>query len=50
VPINPASVQFVMRSQLSGDDLASFRARLRSFLSLPVGAAQASTTSKPNAG
>jgi murein DD-endopeptidase MepM/ murein hydrolase activator NlpD len=50
VPINPASVQFVMRSQLSGDDLASFRARLRSFLSLPVGAAQASNADKPNAG
>ena len=39
-PINPASVQFVMRSQLSGSDLANFRSRLRSLLSVPVGAQQ----------
>ena len=39
-PINPASVQFVMRSQLDGPSLAGFRARLRSLLSLPVGAMQ----------
>jgi murein DD-endopeptidase MepM/ murein hydrolase activator NlpD len=38
VPINPASVKFVMRSQLAGDDLAAFRSRLRSLLSVPVGA------------
>ncbi|MDP9414006.1 MAG: M23 family metallopeptidase [Pseudomonadota bacterium] len=40
VPINPASVQFVMRSQLSGASLANFRARLRSLLSVPIGAQQ----------
>ncbi len=46
VPINPASVQFVMRSQLDGPSLAGFRARLRGLLSLPVGAVQqASATS-----
>ena len=39
-PINPASVQFVMRSQLSGPDLANFRSRLRNLLSVPVGASQ----------
>jgi murein DD-endopeptidase MepM/ murein hydrolase activator NlpD len=51
VPINPASVQFVMRSQLSGGDLANFRSRLRSLLSVPVGAVQqasaAPVTPKP---
>ena len=40
-PIDPASVQFVMRAQLSGAELANFRDRLRSLLSLPIGAAQA---------
>jgi murein DD-endopeptidase MepM/ murein hydrolase activator NlpD len=39
VPINPMSVKFVMRSQLAGDDLAAFRARLRGLLSVPVGGA-----------
>ena len=39
-PINPASVQFVMRSQLSGSDLSNFRGRLRNLLSVPVGAQQ----------
>jgi murein DD-endopeptidase MepM/ murein hydrolase activator NlpD len=42
VAVNPASVRFVMRSQLSGADLASFRSKLRNLLSVPVGAAQAS--------
>jgi murein DD-endopeptidase MepM/ murein hydrolase activator NlpD len=36
-PINPASVKFVMRAQLSDGALASFRARLRSLLSIAVG-------------
>ena len=51
-PINPASVQFVMRSQLSGADLASFRSRLRNLLSVPVGGtreASAATPAKPAA-
>jgi murein DD-endopeptidase MepM/ murein hydrolase activator NlpD len=39
VPINPASVKFVMRSQLAGNDLAAFRARLRGLLSVPIGGA-----------
>ena len=42
VPVNPASVRFVSRAQLSGDDLARFRAKLRNLLSVPVGAAKAS--------
>jgi len=37
--IDPASVQFVTRARLDGPELEAFRARLRSFLSLPVGAA-----------
>jgi hypothetical protein len=39
-PINPASVKFVVRAQLSDGALASFRARLRSLLSLSVGPRQ----------
>jgi murein DD-endopeptidase MepM/ murein hydrolase activator NlpD len=39
-PINPASVKFVMRAQLSDGALASFRARLRNLLSLSVGPRQ----------
>jgi murein DD-endopeptidase MepM/ murein hydrolase activator NlpD len=38
VPINPASVQFVMRAQLSGADLAGFKSRLRQLLAVPAGA------------
>ena len=52
-PINPASVKFVMRAQLSDGALASFRARLRSLLSLAVGprpnVQQASETASPGA-
>jgi murein DD-endopeptidase MepM/ murein hydrolase activator NlpD len=44
--INPASVKFVTRSQLSGADLAAFRNRLRSLLSLPVGAARMAESGK----
>ena len=39
VPVNPGSVKFTQRAQLSGSDLAAFRAKLRSLLSVPVGAA-----------
>lgn len=35
--INPRSVRFVTRAQLSGAELASFRSRLRSLLATPVG-------------
>ena len=38
VPINPNSVKFTTRAQLNGTELANFRARLRSLLSLSVGA------------
>jgi murein DD-endopeptidase MepM/ murein hydrolase activator NlpD len=41
VPINPASVRFVTRAQLSGSELASFRAKLRGLLSVPAGATEA---------
>ena len=40
-PINPASVRFVVRSQLNGGELAAFRGKLRSLLSVPVGAGEA---------
>jgi murein DD-endopeptidase MepM/ murein hydrolase activator NlpD len=51
-PVNPASVKFVMRSQLSGGDLAAFQAKLRNLLSVPVGAvrmAEAGKAAKPKA-
>ena len=38
--INPRSVRFTTRAQLSGGELASFRSRLRSLLGTPVGATQ----------
>jgi murein DD-endopeptidase MepM/ murein hydrolase activator NlpD len=38
--INPRSVRFVERAQLSGGELASFRSRLRGLLSTPLGAAR----------
>ena len=38
--INPRSVRFVGRAQLSGGDLAAFRARLRGLLGTRVGAAE----------
>jgi hypothetical protein len=40
VPVNPASVKFTMRAQLSGSELASFRDRLRRLLSVQAGAPQ----------
>ncbi|MDQ8756649.1 peptidoglycan DD-metalloendopeptidase family protein [Sphingosinicella sp. LHD-64] len=50
--INPRSVRFTERAQLSGADLASFRSRLRSLLATPLGAARtaevpASATAAP---
>jgi murein DD-endopeptidase MepM/ murein hydrolase activator NlpD len=41
--INPRSVRFVGRAQLTAAELASFRARLRTLLGTPVGAQQAQT-------
>jgi murein DD-endopeptidase MepM/ murein hydrolase activator NlpD len=41
VPINPMSVRFTLRSQLSGSELTAFRARLRDLLALRSGAAEA---------
>ncbi len=38
--INPRSVRFVGRAQLSGGELASFRSRLRGLLATPLGAAR----------
>jgi murein DD-endopeptidase MepM/ murein hydrolase activator NlpD len=38
--VNPRSVRFTSRAQLSGSDLAKFRSQLRSLLSTPVGAAR----------
>lgn len=40
VTINPRSVSFIGRAQLSGTALASFRSRLRGLLSTPMGAAR----------
>jgi murein DD-endopeptidase MepM/ murein hydrolase activator NlpD len=40
VPINPASVKFVSRAQLSGGDLTAFRSRLKTLLSVKPGAAR----------
>ena len=36
-PINPASVKFTTRAQLSGRDLTEFRAKLRDLKAVPVG-------------
>jgi murein DD-endopeptidase MepM/ murein hydrolase activator NlpD len=37
-PVNPRSIRFVTRAQLSGGELAAFRARLRGLLATPAGA------------
>jgi murein DD-endopeptidase MepM/ murein hydrolase activator NlpD len=42
VPVDPASVKFTMRAQLSGPELANFRQRLRNLLSIQAGAQQRS--------
>jgi murein DD-endopeptidase MepM/ murein hydrolase activator NlpD len=46
-PINPASVNFVQRAQLSGEQLARFRARLQQLTSLGSGAATRAQTPAP---
>jgi len=38
--VDPRSVRWTTRSQLSGEDLEGFRSRLRTLLALPVGAPQ----------
>ncbi|HEY6916635.1 MAG TPA: peptidoglycan DD-metalloendopeptidase family protein [Allosphingosinicella sp.] len=38
MPVNPASVKFTSRAQLSGGELASFRSKLRNLLGIRVGA------------
>jgi len=40
VPVNPTSVKFVSRAQLDGPDLAAFRSKLKSLLSVKPGAAR----------
>ena len=40
VTINPRSVRFTSRAQLSGSELTGFRSRLRNLLATPVGAAR----------
>jgi murein DD-endopeptidase MepM/ murein hydrolase activator NlpD len=49
VAINPASVRFVMRSQLAGGELEAFRARLRRLLSVPTGAVRPQETRQAGA-
>ena len=52
VPINPTSVKFVSRSQLSGGDLTAFRSKLKSLLAVKPGAARMAETAgkkKPRA-
>ena len=41
--VNPRSVRFTSRSELSGSELSSFRSRMRTLLSTPVGAARPQT-------
>jgi len=48
VTVNPRSVRFVGRAELSGPELASFRGRLRTLLATPLGAAR--TQQPPAAG
>jgi len=47
--INPRSVRFVGRAQLSGRDLAAFRGRLRGLLATPAGAMQQANASTARA-
>jgi murein DD-endopeptidase MepM/ murein hydrolase activator NlpD len=47
VAINPASVKFTMRSQLSGADLKAFKSRLDSLLRLGAGGAAANAAGVP---
>jgi hypothetical protein len=47
--VNPAGVQFVTRAQLSGKELASFRARLAELQTITPGAALATLAPDPTA-
>jgi murein DD-endopeptidase MepM/ murein hydrolase activator NlpD len=47
--VNPMSVRFTGRAQLSGADLAGFRSRLRGLLATPLGTARAAATPAPGA-
>jgi murein DD-endopeptidase MepM/ murein hydrolase activator NlpD len=49
VTVNPASVSFVTRAQLSGSELASFRARLAEVQKVAPGAALANLAPDPEA-
>jgi murein DD-endopeptidase MepM/ murein hydrolase activator NlpD len=49
VVVNPLSVSFAATSLLNGSELASFRARLRNLLALPVGGGAALSPSRPPA-
>jgi hypothetical protein len=46
--VNPSGVQFVMRAQLSGQELASFRARLADLQRIEAGAALATLAPGPS--
>ena len=46
VPVDPASVKFVSRAQLTGGDLGAFRQRLKSLLSVRPGAARLADSAK----
>ncbi|HEY0111940.1 MAG TPA: peptidoglycan DD-metalloendopeptidase family protein [Allosphingosinicella sp.] len=46
VAVNPASVKFVTRSQLSGEDLTGFRSRLKSLLAVKPGATRLADKAK----
>ncbi|PWG02561.1 hypothetical protein DF286_06540 [Sphingosinicella humi] len=50
VPVNPASVKFTSRAQLSGRDLANFRSQLRRLQSVPVAGSKAEATAVADAG
>ena len=47
--INPRSVRFTSRAELSGSELASFRARLRNLLATPLAAARQQQAGRPAA-
>ena len=50
VAVNPASVKFTSRAQLSGRDLANFRSQLRRLQSVPVAGSKAEATAIADAG
>jgi hypothetical protein len=47
--VNPSSVQFVLRAQLAGSELAAFRARLAELQKVEPGAALATLAPDPSA-